>query len=156
MNKRRKALLINIAIPLAAGAAAAFLSREAMLLFDSIRKPPLSPPGWVFPVVWTLLYLLMGIASYIVTTADIPHRDKKRALAVYAAQLIFNFVWPILFFRYRLFTPAFAWLAALWVLIFITVLRFDRISSAAGNLLVPYLVWVAYAGYLNLAISILN
>lgn len=156
MKIRRKALIISIAIPLAVGALAALITRESMELFGTINKPPLSPPAWVFPTVWSVLYTLMGIASYIVYTSSAPEADKKRALRVYALQLVLNFLWPVLFFGLRLFVPALILLAVLWVMIFITQLRFEEISTAAGRLLLPYLVWVAFAGYLNAGIALLN
>ena len=119
-------------------------------------QPPLSPPGWLFPVVWTVLYVLMGIASYLVSVSDAPHEEKARALWTYGIQLAFNFLWPIAFFNLKWYLFAFLWLVILWILILITALRFGRIRKPAGYLLVPYLLWVAFAGYLNLGIYLLN
>jgi len=156
MKSRRIKLLISIAIPLLGGALVSFSNRGGQAMFETLNKPPLSPPAWVFPVVWTLLYILMGIASYIVIETDVPRTEKSKALSAYAAQLMFNFIWPTLFFGYRLYTLSFAWLVVLWVLILITSIRFERISSTASNLLLPYLIWVTFAGYLNLAVAVLN
>ena len=124
-----------------------------MDLFAMVKKPPLSPPGWLFPVVWTILYLLMGFASYLVLVAEKPGRT---AWKFYLAQLAFNFVWPILFFHLQMYLLSFVWLLLLWMLILVTILWFTRSSRLAGYLLIPYLLWVTFAGYLNLGIYILN
>lgn len=129
---------------------------NSMEAFEALNQPPLSPPGWLFPVVWTVLYVLMGIASYLVSVSDAPQEEKARALWTYGIQLAFNFLWPIAFFNLKWYLFAFLWLVILWILILITALRFGRIRKPAGYLLVPYLLWVAFAGYLNLGIYLLN
>ena len=136
--------------------AAGLLTMNSMEAFEALNQPPLSPPGWLFPVVWTVLYVLMGIASYLVSVSDAPHEEKARALWTYGIQLAFNFLWPIAFFNLKWYLFAFLWLVILWILILITALRFGRIRKPAGYLLVPYLLWVAFAGYLNLGIYLLN
>ena len=156
MKRNWKQLLIALAIPLAVGGAAALLTGRAMASFDTLRQPPLSPPGWLFPVVWTVLYALMGLASWLVWSTACPPEQKNTALGFYAAQLAFNFFWSILFFRLEQYLLAFFWLLALWLLIAATAALFSRCRRAAGWLLAPYLLWVAFAGYLNLAIWILN
>ena len=123
------------------------------MVFEMVEKPPLSPPGWLFPVVWTALYLMMGLASYLVAASGQPAGD---ALNIYGIQLAVNFLWPILFFNFRLFGLSLVWLVLLWVLVLVTLLRFWRISPAAGWLMVPYLLWVTFAAYLNAGIWILN
>ena len=148
-----KKLIAAILIPLAVGGISALLSRGGMEAFETLNKPPLSPPGWVFPVVWTILYILMGTASYLAAVSGKPSGDALRA---YALQLFFNFFWSIIFFGLEMYLFAFFWLAALWVLILITTVRFYRISAPAGYLMLPYLLWVTFAGYLNLAIYFLN
>ena len=153
MKIQWKKLIVCIAIPLAVGALAALLSGGGMDAFEMLEKPPLSPPGWLFPVVWTILYVLMGTASYLVLTSG---KNAKTALTVYAVQLAFNFLWPILFFDLELYLFAFIWLVALWLLILITSVLFYRISPTAGYLMIPYLVWVTFAGYLNYGIFLLN
>lgn len=142
-----------IAIPLAAGSLSALLSQSGMAAYAMMNKSALSPPEWVFPVVWTILYVLMGIASYLVLTSGKPN---DAALTVYAIQLFFNFFWSILFFRLGLCVTAFIWLVLLWFLILGTTVLFYRIVKAAGYLMIPYLLWVAFAGYLNLSICLLN
>lgn len=152
----KKLLVICIALPLLVGAVSALLTRESMMLFASVQKPPLSPPGWLFPVVWTILYTLMGIASYLVLTSEAPKEEIGRAINVYLYQLLVNFLWSTWFFNLQWYFFAFFWLLLLWVMILITLVRFYRISKPAGYLFVPYLLWVTFAGYLNLGIALLN
>ena len=156
MKIDKKRLIICLAIPLVVGGAAGLLTMNSMEAFEALNQPPLSPPGWLFPVVWTVLYVLMGIASYLVSVSDAPHEEKARALWTYGIQLAFNFLWPIAFFNLKWYLFAFLWLVILWILILITALRFGRIRKPAGYLLVPYLLLVAFAGYLNLGIYLLN
>lgn len=156
MSQSFKNLLICIAIPLAVGTLSGFLTRNSREVFESLTKPPLSPPGWLFPVVWTILYTFMGIASYLVLISQAPAVDIASALKVYGIQLAFNFLWSILFFGLSLYLPAFLWLVLLELLILATTILFFRISPPAGILMIPYLLWVAFAGYLNLAIILLN
>ncbi len=151
-----KPFILSLLIPLGVGGLSAFLTRDGMATFEQMAKPPLSPPGWLFPVVWTLLYLLMGIASYRVYSAKADPEAIRRALTIYALQLGVNFFWSILFFGFGLTLIAFFWLLLLWVLIAVTALRFARIDRIAGILLLPYLLWVTFAGYLNLGIVLLN
>ena len=151
-----KRLLLCLAIPLAVGGLSALITGGAMRDFAAIRQPPLSPPGWLFPVVWTILYLLMGLASYLVLEAGGSRQRTQEALFVYALQLVVNFLWSPLFFSAKAYLLAFLWLLLLWGLILITLLRFARIKPAAGWLLVPYLAWVTFAGYLNLGVWLLN
>ena len=156
MKIRRKTLLICIAIPLTVGGAAALLTMGSMETFGQLNKPPLSPPAWLFPVVWTLLYTLMGIASYLVVTSHNARQAISNAIGLYAAQLAVNFFWSILFFNFSAYLLSFLWLLLLWGLILATLIAFYRLSPAAGYLLVPYLIWVTFAGYLNFAIYLLN
>ena len=153
MKIQWKDLITCLAIPLAVGSLSALLTRNSMETFDSITKPALAPPGWLFPVVWTILYILMGIASYLVLTSGKPNDN---ALTTYGIQLVFNFFWSIIFFNLKLYLFAFIWLVLLWLLILKTALLFHQISKLAGYLMVPYLLWVTFAGYLNFAIYLLN
>ncbi len=156
MKEKQKQLFICIAIPLVVGGLSALLSQNGMAQFSSLIKPPLSPPAWLFPVVWTILYVLMGIASYLVLQSGESHQTINKALRVYGLQLAVNFFWSIIFFNLSSYLFAFIWLVLLWVLILVTLVRFYRISVTAGYLLIPYLVWVTFAGYLNFAIYLLN
>ena len=150
-----KKRLICWAIPLAVGGLAALLS-GGMGSYKVMNQPPLSPPGWVFPVVWTILYLLMGEASYRVLTSGEDMVIIRSALKAYAVQLALNFLWPLVFFGAQMYLLAFIILIALWVAIFITLRRFSSIDETAGNLLLPYLLWVTFAGYLNFGVFLLN
>ncbi len=153
MKIQWKELIICLVIPLAVGGLSALLTRNSMETFKSISKPSLSPPGWLFPVVWTFLYILMGIASYLVLTSGKPDR---KALTVYGIQLAFNFLWSIIFFNLELYLFAFIWLVLLWLLILKTAILFHQISKPARYLMLPYLLWVTFAGYLNYSIYLLN
>ena len=151
-----KSLAISILIPLAIGGFSALFTIGSMKDFEALRQPPLSPPSWIFPVVWTVLFVLMGVASYIVLEKLTSSDEKKRAFKVYFLQLGFNFMWSIIFFTFGAYEIAFAWLLVLLVLIVITFVRFLRIDTLAGLLMLPYIAWVFFAGYLNLAIAYLN
>jgi tryptophan-rich sensory protein len=152
MNIKKDEFAIAVLLPLAVGTVAGYLTRGAQMMFSIVDKPPLSPPGWLFPVVWTILYVLMGIASYIIYQQGKDREDVKEALTFYLVQLAFNFFWTIIFFNLEWYLFAFFWLIVLWGLILITILKFNKISRAAAYLMIPYLVWVTFAGYLNLGI----
>lgn len=150
-----KKLLIHLAIPLAVGGLASLLS-GGMGSYKIINQPPLSPPGWVFPVVWSLLYLMMGYASYLVTVSGKPETEIRRAWILYGIQLFLNFLWPIVFFGFGWYLAAFFVLMALWLAIYLTMRQFSLIDERAGDLLLPYILWVTFAGYLNLGVYLLN
>lgn len=156
MKEKWKSLIVCLLIPLAVGGLSAWLSGGGMQAFAQLNKPPLSPPGWLFPVVWTVLYLLMGFASWLVLTSDKPKMQIKSALQIYGLQLVVNFFWSIIFFSQQRYLFAFFWLLLLWVMIIMTMMRFYRIRELAGELLLPYFLWVTFAGYLNFAIYLLN
>ena len=139
----RKKLPASLAVPLAVGGLSALLTKDSMETFDSLNKPALSPPGWLFPVVWTVLFVLMGIACYIVVTAG---GGNRAALTLYGVQLLFNLLWSLIFFRAGAYLAAFIWLILLWLLILATTVLFYRISKPAGILMLPYLLWVTFAG----------
>ena len=151
-----KKLLICLGIPLAVGGLSTLISGGGMGDYAGLRQPPLSPPGWVFPVVWTLLYLLMGYASYLVLTSGKDPVQIREALKFYGAQLILNFVWPIVFFGLEWRLVAFFVLIALWVMIYLTIRAFSKVDERAADLLLPYILWVTFAGYLNLGTYLLN
>lgn len=155
MKIEKKPLIIALLIPLAVGGLSALLT-GGMDTFKTLERPPLSPPGWIFPVVWTILYLLMGLASYLVYTAEAPAYKKNNALLFYGLQLFSNFFWSIIFFRWEMYLFAFIWLMIMWVLVIITTVKFYNIKKPAGILMLPYLLWVTFAAYLNLGIYILN
>lgn len=156
MQANKGLLAKCIAIPLLVGGLASFLTRGGMGVFMQLNQPPLSPPGWIFGVVWTILYILMGISSYLVIQSGAEEEEINKALSVYVYQLIVNFLWPTFFFNLGWFFFAFLWLVLLWILVFIMIRRFYDISKVAGILQIPYLVWLTFAAYLNLGVWLLN
>ena len=124
MEKKLRILLIAVAIPLLVGAVAGLLTRNSMQVFEGLQQPPFAPPGVLFPIVWTILYALMGIASYLIYTSGKDPEEVSSALTVYGVQLVVNFLWPIVFFRFGWYTFAFFWLILLWVLVIYTILLF--------------------------------
>lgn len=155
MKENVKKLLIALAIPLVVGGLSWLLSGGSGE-YRALNQPPLAPPGWVFAVVWTILYLLMGYSSYRVYTAGKPPALTQRALKLYAAQLAVNFLWPIVFFAFGWYLVSFFVLVGLWILVFLTLRDFSAIDEIAGDLLIPYILWVTFAGYLNISIYFLN
>lgn len=157
MWSKIKPYVISVAIALAVGGLSALLTANSMNIYSEIVQPPLAPPSILFPVVWTVLYILMGIsAAMIYNERQNQPVQVSRALTVYAFNLFLNFFWSIIFFNMRAFLFAFIWLIALWAVILIMIIRFAKIKPVAGLLQIPYLLWVTFAGYLNLAIYILN
>lgn len=156
MKIKWKTLITAVSLPLLVGGLSALIANNSMANFEMLKKPPFAPPGWLFPVVWTILFVLMGISSYIIFTSDAPLAERKQSLQFYAIQLFFNFFWSIIFFNLKAYNFAFIWLIALLILIFSTAISFYRISKPAAYLLIPYFLWVLFAGYLNLGIALLN
>lgn len=151
--KDKSSLIIAILIPIAVGMLSAVLSGN-ISIYSEINKPPLAPPGFVFPIVWGILYILMGISSYLIYESDSPF--KNQALGIYALQLFFNFFWSIFFFRFNWYLFAFLWLLAMIVLIIIMIDSFYKIKPLAAYLQIPYLLWCLFAAYLNFMIYRLN
>ena len=151
--KNKSALIISILIPIAVGTLSALFSGN-MSLYSKINKPALSPPGFIFPIVWLILYFLMGISSYIIYESDSP--EKWKALKTYALQLFFNFWWSIIFFRFSLYLFAFLWLLSLIAIITVMIYRFYQIKPFSSYLQIPYLLWCLFASYLNFMIYRLN
>lgn len=157
MKKEIKVYIIGILIPLAVGGLSAFLTRNSMDIYKTIEKPPLAPPGIVFPIVWTLLYTLMGISSAMIYNDKFASESqKKSALLVYVLQLAVNFIWSILFFNLNAYLLCFFVIIILWLLILSMILKFKEINKTAAYLQIPYLLWVTFAGYLNLMIYLID
>lgn len=156
MKIRWKTLISAVIIPLLTGTISALISKDGMKNFENINQPPYSPPQWLFPVAWTILYVLMGIASYIVFTSNCDIEHKRNALIFYGIQLFFNFLWSPVFFGAKLYLFAFIWLLVMWVLIILTMQKFFKIDKTAGLLMLPYLLWVTFAAYLNFGVFMLN
>lgn len=157
MFQRYKPYIIGCAIPLAVGALSSFLTMGNMDIYKELNQPALAPPAWVFPVAWTILYVLMGISSTMIyLTEGVPGESRSDALFTYSVQLIFNFFWSIFFFNLRAFLFSYFWLMCLWVLIIIMIVKFYRINKTAAYLQLPYLGWTTFAAYLNFMIYVLN
>ena len=156
MKINKRLLFMCIAIPLIAGIIAGLTTRNSMELFGVVEKPPLAPPAWLFPVVWTILYILMGISSYIILTSDAGQEEINRAIKIYVYQLVVNFLWPTFFFNFGWYLFSFLWLILLWFLVFLMIKCFYEINKVTAYLNVPYLVWLTFAGYLNAGIWLLN
>lgn len=157
MWNKIKPYVISILAALAVGGLTAWITGDDMNIYDTIQTPPLSPPSILFPIVWTILYILMGISA-----ARIWNRRKdalgeaNKALRIYAGSLLMNAMWSIIFFHFKAFLIAFLWLVLLWFVILWTIRAFLKIDKTAAYLQIPYLAWVTFAGYLNLAIYLLN
>lgn len=150
-----KKLIISILLPNAIGALATLITGGGSD-YESYVKPPLSPPGIVFPIVWTILFVMMGISLYLVWVNPSPEGTKKEAYVSFALQLFANFMWTVVFFGLQLLCVSFAVLAALWILIIANIYFFSKVNKTAAYLLIPYLLWVTFAGYLNLSVCLLN
>ncbi|QXE17869.1 TspO/MBR family protein [Clostridium sp. 001] len=149
-------LIISIIIAEGVGAISAFLGMSNQEMYSQLVKPVFSPPGWVFPIVWIILFFLMGTAAYRVWIRGKQGEKVKRALVLYVVQLVLNFMWTIIFFRFQLYGLAFLELMILLVFILMTTFEFSRIDKTAAYLMIPYILWVSFAGILNYAIWMLN
>ena len=150
-------LVIAIAIPLGVGAVGGFATSSSVSSwYLTLTKPPWNPPSWVFGPVWTLLYILMGLAAWLVWRLGASDPKVRAALILFGVQLVFNLLWSVLFFGLR--SPGWALLeiVLLWALILATLVAFYRLRPAAGWLLVPYQLWVTFATVLNATIWSLN
>ncbi len=150
--KNKNLLIISVLIPILIGALSALLSGD--MSNYGFNKPSFSPPPFIFPIVWTVLYILMGISSYMIYLSD--NKNKGKALAIYAAQLCFNFFWSIIFFDFSQYLLAFVWLIVLIILIIIMIYQFYIIKPFAAYLQIPYLIWCIFAAFLNYMVYKLN
>lgn len=152
---------LSILVPLGGGLIISLFTRDTMEKFGAFNQPPLAPPAWLFPVAWTILYVLMGVASYLIYTK---YRDGKKAekplakagLIVYGMQLVLNFIWTPLFFTGGLYWVAFVVLILMWIAEIILLVLAFKTSRAAFWYLFPYLLWTTFAAYLNIGIAMLN
>jgi tryptophan-rich sensory protein len=159
MMKRVKIfkLIIFIFIAQAAGLVGAIATTPAISgWYVFLNKPFFTPPNWLFGPVWTLLYLLMGISAYLIHSLGFEKIKIKKALYLFAAQLILNTLWSFVFFGFKLPFLAYIVIIILWIFIVLTIKNFLKLSKLAGYLMIPYLIWVTYASFLNLAIFLLN
>lgn len=149
-----KALIASIIIPLAIGGLSAIITQNEMQKYGELVQPPLAPPSWLFPIVWTILFILMGISSYIVYSKT--ENILTPCLKLYAIQLVVNFFWTILFFNFRAYLISFIWIVLLIFLILKMIFCFAKISKPSAYIQLPYLIWTCFAAYLNIAIYFLN
>ena len=148
---------VAIAIPLAVGALSAFLTKDNMDIYSKINTPPLSPPAILFPIVWSILYALMGVSSGMVyINRESNPQDAKNGFYYYGLSLVANFLWSILFFNLGAFLFSLVCLIALLYFIIQTIYFYKNVNKVAAYLQIPYAIWVAFAGYLNTAIFLLN
>lgn len=138
------------------GALSALFAGDFSPFYSGLNQPPLAPPGIVFPIVWTILYALMGISAYLIYDSEDISGERSEALGIYAAQLFVNFMWSIVFFRFEKPEAAAVVIILLAVLVAAMILKFRKISPAAAYLNIPYLLWVIFAAYLNIGVVVLN
>ena len=143
-----------ILIALAVGGAAAWINAGSMQISERYLLPPLSPPALLFPIVWAILYILMGVSSAKVALCD--SREKSDALFIYAVQLAVNLLWTVFFFRFGALFLSFLWLIFLILLVLLMIVRFHRCCEKAAKLQLPYFAWLCFAAYLNLSLWLLN
>ena len=155
MKLRWKELFVAIFVPLAVGGISALITGDAMSSFSSLEKPPLSPPPWLFPAVWTVLYTLMGISAARIWYSE-PGPMRSKGLNLFIAQLVVNFFWSIIFFNLQAFELAFLWLLLLWGLVLWMILTFRKVDPVAALLQIPYLIWLTAAAYLSAGVWLLN
>ena len=138
------------------GIISGLLSMGGMQIYEAtVQKAPLTPPGWVFAVVWTILYAIMGVGVCLVIRSE-KLKGKSCCVNLFVAQLIVNFFWSLIFFNAQAFGGAFVWLVLLWVLVLAMTVCFSKFSVTAAWLQVPYLLWLTFAAYLNATVWILN
>ena len=151
-----KKFLISIAIPLSFGGISALIVHGNTDIYSKINQPPLAPPSWMFPVGWTVLYLLMGISLYIIWNTRADSGKKQLAFLLFGIQLFLNLIWSPIFFGLQLFLPALIVLVFTWIFTAAMIVGFYSISKPAALLQIPYIIWLTFAGYLNFAIYLLN
>ena len=150
-------LIISIGIPLCIGGITSALIPNMNVVYGQLVKPSFSPPAMVFPITWTIIYILMGIASYKVYVLKYDNIDVSSALFVYGIQLLLNCLWTFIFFEFRLYGLAFLELVLLTLFVILTIKRFyQKAGKKVALLLIPYLIWIIYAGVLNFFIWMLN
>ena len=154
MEKMSKEEIISLLIPLVGGFLSGILSMSGIKEFDSLIKPVLSPPGFVFPIVWTILYVLMGISSYLIYSEN--DLNSSCCLKIYAISLFINFLWSPIFFGLNLRLFALIWIILLDIVVGYMIFCFYKVNKKAAYLQIPYLIWSLFATYLNLAFYLLN
>jgi len=149
-------LIISIIVCQLAGLSGSFFTRSSFGWYLELNKPSYRPPDWLFAPVWITLYLLMGISAYLIWKKGPEHSEVRYALALFIFQLIFNALWSVVFFGGQSVGGGLVVIIILWVLILVTIFSFYRISSLAGTIMLPYIIWVSFAALLNFTIWKLN
>jgi tryptophan-rich sensory protein len=153
MKNNIKELLISIAIPLCLGILVSILTATSMN-YNNMVKPVFSPPAFLFPIVWTIIYILMGISSYLIYSSNNYYKDK--ALVLYISQLLVNLLWSFFFFSFEWYLFSFLWLILLIVLVILMIIHFYKINKISAYIQIPYLLWISYAAILNFSVFLLN
>jgi len=156
VNKIKKLLTSVVVCELVGLVSTPFTVSSIKNWYVYLNKPFFSPPNWVFGPAWTTLYLLMGIAAYLVWLKGLKYKKVRVALSFFAGQLSFNFMWSVFFFGFHNPLIAFIDIILLWIMIFLTMKKFHGLSKPATYLLIPYILWVSFAALLNVSIVILN
>jgi benzodiazapine receptor len=149
-------LVISCGVPLGVGFGGSFFTASSMAWYQTLHKPVFNPPNGIFSPVWTLLYLLMGIAVFLVWQGGLANKAGKVAIACFILQLIFNAIWTPIFFGARQPLIAFGDIILLWLAIAATIICFYRVNKLSAILLLPYIIWVSFAAVLNASICVLN
>lgn len=156
MKKFLKLILCIVACELAGASGAIFTSPAISGWYATIQKPPFNPPNWIFAPVWTFLFFLMGISLYLILEKNLKERIVKNALMIFIGQFILNIGWSVLFFGLKRPFESFLEIIFLWLAILMMIIQFNKIDKKAAFLMIPYLLWVSFAAFLNLSIWILN
>lgn len=157
-QSKKRLMIINLAIPLIIGIFSAILVNRDFSVYNSLRRPALSPPFYVFPIVWSILYILMGISSYLISSKRTKENeiDVFTCYILYALSLLLNVIWMIVFFKFKKFAIALVVLLLIIIIIFSKIFAFSKISKTAALIQLPYLMWSIFAAYLNISIYAMN
>ena len=160
MIKKYKPYIVSFIVTFGIAALSSYFTGDSSIVYNDIVKPKFSPPGYVFGIVWPILYLLMAVAAGSIykteNISEVAKTYKNKAIGLYLVQIIINGIWPVLFFKYEMFLISFIWIIILWILIIFMLIIFKKISNIAAYMIVPYFLWVSFAAYLNLMIYMLN
>lgn len=149
-----KLFLFNMALSLGGGALVSLFIPNSASTYANLNLPVFAPAGYIFPIVWSILYVLIGVSGYLIMVSD--HPNKGKAIKLYLVQLFVNFLWPLFFFSLQAYLFSFFWIILLWLLVFYLIFNFYDIDETASYLLVPYLLWITFASILNICIYYMN
>ena len=153
MNLNLRKLIYSILIPLLLGSLVGLITASNNN-YNMMIRPSFAPPGFIFPIVWTILYILMGISSYLINESN--NINTSEAIKIYIIQLILNLLWSFIFFKFELYFLAFIWIIVLIIFVIIMIIRFYKVSKLSAYLQIPYLLWLLFALILNFNIFLLN